>query len=106
MTAEEITKKILKASDDYIHKRVYEDDCGRTGDVQPAFIEGAEWGYNQALQDLWHNVKDETPIDGERLLLINRNGEYGTTMLMMPILYKEFRNWEKWAYIKDLIPSE
>ena len=63
-------------------------------------------GYNQALQDLWHNVKDETPIDGERLLLINRNGEYGTTMLMMPILYKEFRKWEKWAYIKDLIPSE
>lgn len=63
-------------------------------------------GYEQALQDLWHNVKDETPIDGERLLLINRNGEYGTTMLMMPILYKEFRNWEKWAYIKDLIPSE
>ena len=63
-------------------------------------------GYEQAKQDLWHNVKDETPMDGERLLLINRNGEYGTTMLMMPILYKEFRKWEKWAYIKDLIPSE
>ena len=30
--AEEITKKILTASDDYIHKRAYEDDCGRTGD--------------------------------------------------------------------------
>ena len=67
---------------------------------------GYKQGYNKALQDLWHNVKDETPIDGERLLLINRNGEYGTTMLMMPILYKEFRKWEKWAYIKDLIPSE
>ena len=72
---------------------------------------GDEWqkrvgfveGYKQALQDLWHNVKDETPMDGERLLLINRNGEYCTTMLMMPILYKEFRNWEKWAYIKDLM---
>lgn len=63
-------------------------------------------GYKQAKQDLWHNVKDETPMDGERLLLINRNGEYGTTMIMMPILHKEFRNWEKWAYIKDLIPSE
>lgn len=55
--AEEITKKILTASDDYIHKRAYEDDCGRTGDVQPAFIEGAEWGYNQAEQDLMEKFK-------------------------------------------------
>lgn len=69
-------------------------------------VDGYIEGYNQSLKDIWHNVKDETPIDGERLLLINRNGEYGTTMLMMPILHKEFRNWEKWAYIKDLIPSE
>ena len=79
-----------------------EDAWGDEWQKRVGFIEG----YNQALQDLWHNVKDETPIDGERLLLINRNGEYGTTMLMMPILYKEFRKWEKWAYIKDLIPSE
>ena len=68
--------------------------------------EGFIKGYEQAIKDIWHNVKDEQPIDGERLLLINRNGEYGTVMLMMPILHKEFSKWEKWEYIKDLIPNE
>ena len=63
-------------------------------------------GYKQAIKDIWHNVKDEQPIDGERLLLINRNGEYGTVMLMIPILRNEFSKWEKWAYIQDLIPNE
>lgn len=91
--AEEQALKAYPAERGHMHDRPYQ----REGFVK---------GYKQAKQDLWHNVKDETPIDGERLLLINRNGEYGTTMLMMPILYKEFRKWEKWAYIKDLIPSE
>ena len=50
----------------------------------------AEHFYEQAIKDIWHNVKDEQPIDGERLLLINRNGEHGTVMLMTPILQKEF----------------
>ena len=77
-------------------------DIGHPQYMRDIYIEG----YNQALKDIWHNVKDETPIDGERLLLINRNGEYGTTMIMMPILHKEFHKWEKWAYIKDLIPSK
>ena len=86
--------------------RITEPEGTLIGDGNAEKREGFVKGYKQAKQDLWHNVKDETPIDGERLLLINRNGEYGTTMLMMPILYKEFRKWEKWAYIKDLIPSE
>ena len=54
---EEINKKILKASDDYMCKRV-EDGCGYTGCVQPVFIEGAEWGYNQAQQDLELTLED------------------------------------------------
>ena len=40
---EERIKETIRAADEYIHKRIYEDDCGRTGDTFPAFIEGAEW---------------------------------------------------------------
>ena len=101
-----MTKAEEEALKAYPECVVYNDLAMEYEDINGCYRVGFEVGYNQAKQDLWHNVKDETPIDGERLLLINRNGEYGTTMLMMPILYKEFRNWEKWAYIKDLIPSE
>ena len=33
----------INAANEYIHKRIYEEGCGRTGDTFPAFIEGIEW---------------------------------------------------------------
>jgi len=45
-------EEILQAADKYIHKRVYEEDCGRTGDTFSAFIEGSEWANSHPRKGL------------------------------------------------------
>ena len=50
-------EETLKAADEYIHKRVYEEDMGYTGEVFPVFIGGAEWADKTMLDKVCEWLK-------------------------------------------------
>lgn len=90
------------------------------GDIQSAFIEGAEWADNHPI-NVWHDACEE-PKNGQHVLAIDYNGEPRSG------IYKSINGgifdfkyingiflsdelvfvWDlviRWAYIDDLLPK-
>lgn len=79
----------------------------RTGNEQVCmvdFIEGAEWRINS----VWHDVK-ERPDENEPTIIEKNNGKtfFAEKGYKGPWKYNvEQFGFKRWAYIKDLIPTE
>lgn len=66
-----------------------------------AYIEG----YEQALKDIWHNVKDEKPELRRTVICVNE-------LMVEAELYTddneldEIEHYTKWCYLDDILPKE
>ena len=66
-----------------------------------AFIKG----YEQALEDIWHNVKDEKPELRRTVICVNE-------LMVEAELYTddneldEIEHYTKWCYLDDILPKE
>lgn len=67
--------------------------------------EFACWGYEQALKDIWHNVKDEKPELRRTVICVNE-------LVVEAALYTnnseldEIEQYTKWCYLDDILLKE
>lgn len=91
MTREE---QKLNAADEYMHKRIYEDGCGRTGDTFPAFIEGIEWA--DAHPNLtWEDIAIINNIVTEILKDCGNDVQYNTEQKFCEEVLKQYLESKK-----------
>ena len=101
-------EQIDKAVNEYIGYPSEMDEGIETTMRRNAFKDGADWRINSA----WHKP-EEVPEEGKSILTINNTAlEYdkvGTRITNPPAYWPldiEFGDIIRWAYIKDLIPTE
>lgn len=73
-------------------------DPATNGPLTKGFIAGVEW-YRKAL---WRNSTDEQPQAGRRILTIEKDGIWPTTMSELAMLVPGVL----WCYVEDFIPTE
>lgn len=61
------------------------------------FVAGANWQRNS----VWHDASEE-PKELKKILIINNLGE---AMVTVPCYIDDWSNYEKWAYLSDLLPQ-
>lgn len=104
MTQEDIEEAADKYTDELFKKEndFYVRDC--LGIIAPdAFIYGANWRINS----VWHDMSEEPKK--EEMLLLHGNGRTISILWNGDIKWKgigKFFRAEKWAYMKDLLPSK
>ena len=94
---------MTKAEEQALKAYPREDDAWCEGNVDRRI--GYKQGYNQALQDLWHNVKDEKPELRRTVICVNE-------LVVETELYTddneldEIEHYTKWCYLDDILPKE
>lgn len=85
-------------------------DYNDTKFVEKAFIEGAEWTYNNIyLFPIWNDINN-VPSDNKGIIYLTKNGKIGIIKAI------KSNKWDwyvtdkysivKWAYIDDLLPKQ
>lgn len=105
-------KKIEAAANKHINAEYARYNSGNVEDEmiclmgKDSFKEGAKWGVNELLKDLWHPASEEPKGYNELILLHYNVGNYYS---LSPVLY--FKSWKEfverapikeWIYIDDL----
>lgn len=98
MTIEDIEKAALKGVEEYVNSGNLK---GFRGSYCKGFMEGADWRINS----VWHDVDKELPeynrhVVNEDWFDFTAKNEKDLKRIMSQYKFK------RWAYIKDLIPTE
>ena len=94
---------MIRAEEQALKAYPRDDDAWVEGNVDRRI--GYKQGYNQALQDLWHNVKDEKPELRRTVICVNE-------LVVETELYTddneldEIEHYTKWCYLDDILPKE
>ena len=110
-------KKIEYAANKYIET---EYDRYNSGNVEEeiicimgkdSFKEGAKWGINEFLKNLWHPASEKPILQNGKCLVVYNSGKID--MFKISFVYEMISNygkdgmgWKCWAYVIDLLPKK